>query len=178
MIFMGEEWARLARRGSSSPSFDDDLLADAVRRGPAGRVRARTAGREDAVPDPQDPATRDALGARLGRGATAGHHARMLQWYAACTGLRRELLGEAPTRFADVAVTHDEDARWLVMRHAPAGRGGLRRGRQPRRRRPGGARSAAPWRTCCSRGTTWAPQLGDDAVRMPATARWRCCALT
>ncbi|HWO50214.1 MAG TPA: DUF3459 domain-containing protein, partial [Ornithinibacter sp.] len=43
------------------------------------------------------------------------------QWYAACTGLRRDLLGAGPTRFADVAVGHDEGARWLVMTHTPAG---------------------------------------------------------
>ena len=43
----------------------------------------------------------------------------MLHWYAACTGLRRDLVGDRPTRFADASVTHDEDARWLVMTHAP-----------------------------------------------------------
>jgi maltooligosyltrehalose trehalohydrolase len=120
MIFMGEEWA------ASTPwqfftSFDDDLLADAVRRGRRAEFGAH-GWSEDAVPDPQDPATRDASVLDWDE-AQAGHHARMLQWYSACTGLRRELLGEAPNRFADVAVTHDEDARWLVLRHAPAGRG-------------------------------------------------------
>ena len=32
----------------------------------------------------------------------------MLRWYAACIALRRELLGDAPTRFADVTVAYDE----------------------------------------------------------------------
>ena len=66
MIFMGEEWA------ASTPwqfftSFDDDALADAVRRGRRAEFGAH-GWSEDAVPDPQDPATRDGLGARLGRG--------------------------------------------------------------------------------------------------------------
>ena len=119
MIFMGEEWA------ASTPwqfftSFDDDVLADAVRRGRRAEFGAH-GWSEDAVPDPQDPATREASVLDWDE-ARAGHHGRVLQWYAACTGLRRELLGTGPTRFADVVVTHDEVARWLVMRHAPAGR--------------------------------------------------------
>jgi len=119
MIFMGEEWA------ASTPwqfftSFDDEALADAVRRG----RRAEFGGHgwsEDAVPDPQDRATRDASVLDWDE-ANECHHGRMLQWYSACTGLRRELLGDEPTRFADVAVTHDEAAGWLVMRQAPVGR--------------------------------------------------------
>ncbi|MFL6151596.1 MAG: malto-oligosyltrehalose trehalohydrolase [Ornithinibacter sp.] len=119
MIFMGEEWA------ATTPwqfftSFDDEQLADAVRRGRRAEFGAH-GWSEDAVPDPQDPATREASVLDWDE-TRSGYHRRMLQWYAACTGLRRELLGEAPTRFADVAVTHDEAARWLVMRHAPAGR--------------------------------------------------------
>ena len=119
MIFMGEEWAA-ATPWQFFTSFDDDALADAVRRGRRAEFGAH-GWSEDAVPDPQDPATREASVLDWDE-ARAGHHGRMLQWYAACIGLRRELLGEAPTRFADVAVTHDETARWLVMRHAPAGR--------------------------------------------------------
>ena len=46
----------------------------------------------------------------------------MLRWYSGCTRLRRELLGSAPTRLADVTVDVDEDARWVVMVHRPAGR--------------------------------------------------------
>ncbi len=117
MIFMGEEWA------ASTPwqfftSFDDEVLADAVRRGRRAEFGAH-GWSEDAVPDPQDPATRDASVLDWDE-AHAGHHGRMLQWYAACTGLRRDLLGAGPTRFADVAVAHDEGARWLVMTHTPA----------------------------------------------------------
>jgi maltooligosyltrehalose trehalohydrolase len=116
MIFMGEEWA------ASTPwqfftSFDDEVLADVVRRGRRAEFGAH-GWSEDAVPDPQDPATRDASVLDWDE-AAGGHHGRMLQWYAACTGLRRDLLGDGPTRFADVVVTHDEDARWFVMTHAP-----------------------------------------------------------
>jgi maltooligosyltrehalose trehalohydrolase len=119
MIFMGEEWA------ASTPwqfftSFDDEVLADAVRRGRRAEFGAHGWSQDD-VPDPQDPATRDASVLDWAE-ADAAHHGRMLQWYAACTGLRRELLGDGPTRFADVTVSHDEDARWLSMTHAPAGR--------------------------------------------------------
>jgi maltooligosyltrehalose trehalohydrolase len=114
MIFMGEEWA------ASTPwqfftSFDDDQLADAVRRGRRAEFGAH-GWSEDAVPDPQDPATRDTSVLDWDE-AGDGHHARMLTWYAACIGLRRELLGDGPTRFTDVTVAHDEDARWVVVTH-------------------------------------------------------------
>jgi maltooligosyltrehalose trehalohydrolase len=117
MIFMGEEWA------ASTPwqfftSFDDEALADAVRRGRRAEFGAH-GWSQDAVPDPQDPATRDASVLDWSE-AAAGRHGRMLQWYASCTDLRRDLLGDRPTRFADVAVSQDDDARWLVMTHAPA----------------------------------------------------------
>jgi maltooligosyltrehalose trehalohydrolase len=119
MIFMGEEWA------ASTPwqfftSFDDDALADAVRRGRRAEFGAH-GWSEDAVPDPQDPATRDASVLDWSE-ADTGEHRRMLQWYASCTALRRDLLGTEPTSLAAVTVAHDEAARWLVMTHAPAGR--------------------------------------------------------
>jgi maltooligosyltrehalose trehalohydrolase len=115
MIFMGEEWA------ASTPwqfftSFDDEALADAVRRGRRAEFGAH-GWSQDAVPDPQDPATRDASVLDWAQAAD-GSHERMLRWYASCTGLRRDLLGDRPTHFADVSVRHDEDARWLVMTHA------------------------------------------------------------
>ena len=119
MIFMGEEWA------ASTPwqfftSFDDDALADAVRRGRRAEFGAH-GWSEDAVPDPQDPATREASVLDWAE-AEQGHHGRMLQWYAACTGLRHDLLGDGPTRFTEVTVAHDEAARWVVVTHTPAGR--------------------------------------------------------
>jgi maltooligosyltrehalose trehalohydrolase len=119
MLFMGEEWA------ASTPwqfftSFDDAELADAVRRGRRAEFGAH-GWSEDAVPDPQDPATREASVLDWGE-VDAGHHGRMLRWYAACTAARRELFGDGPTRFTDVTVAHDEDARWFVMAYAPGGR--------------------------------------------------------
>ena len=73
------------------------------------------------MPDPQDPATRDRSVLDWSEVEEPGK-ARVLRWYTACTRLRRELLGSAPTRFADVSVDVDEDARWVVLVHAPAGR--------------------------------------------------------
>ena len=119
MVFMGEEWA------ASTPwqfftSFDEEALADAVRRGRRAEFGAH-GWSADAVPDPQDPATRDRSVLDWDEAGQPAH-ARVLRWYAACTGIRRGLLGQGPTRFADVSVQVDEDARWVVMRHAPAGR--------------------------------------------------------
>ncbi len=119
MVFMGEEWA------ASTPwqfftSFDDEAMADAVRRGRRAEFGAH-GWSEDAVPDPQAPATREVSVLDWDE-VDGGSHARMLRWYSACTRLRRELLGDGPTHFADVEVSHDEAGQWLVMRHAPAGR--------------------------------------------------------
>ena len=57
MLFMGEEWA------ASTPwqfftSFEDPELGEAVRKGRRSEF-SRHGWREDEVPDPQDPATRD-----------------------------------------------------------------------------------------------------------------------
>ncbi len=115
MIFMGEEWA------ASTPwqfftSFAEDWLADAVRDG--RRAEFGTHGWSAAdVPDPQDPATRERSVLDWGEVETP-EHARMLRWYTDLAGWRRRLVGDAATRFADVDVTVDEDARWLVLRHA------------------------------------------------------------
>ncbi|WP_299447326.1 malto-oligosyltrehalose trehalohydrolase [uncultured Phycicoccus sp.] len=120
MIFMGEEWA------ASTPwqfftSFAEDWLADAVRDG--RRAEFGTHGWSAAdVPDPQDPATRDRSVLDWAEVETS-EHARMLRWYTDLTAWRRRLVGDAATRFADVDVTVDEDARWLVLRHARDGAG-------------------------------------------------------
>ncbi|HSO65301.1 MAG TPA: DUF3459 domain-containing protein, partial [Ornithinibacter sp.] len=118
MVFMGEEWA------ASSPwqfftSFDEDWLADAVREGRQAEFGSHGwAG--DGVPDPQDPATRDGS-VLVWHELDEEPHASVLRWYTACTALRRSLLPSGPTRLADVAVSVDEDARWVVMVHAPPG---------------------------------------------------------
>ncbi|HET6969424.1 MAG TPA: DUF3459 domain-containing protein, partial [Ornithinibacter sp.] len=118
MVFMGEEWA------ASTPwqfftSFEEDWLADAVREGRQAEFGSH-GWAADGVPDPQDPATRDRSVLRWHEVADEPH-AAVLRWYTACTALRRSLLAAGPTRLADVEVTADEDARWVVMRHAPAG---------------------------------------------------------
>ena len=113
MVFMGEEWA------ASTPwqfftSYPDESLGAEVREG----RRAEFSGHgwsADQVPDPQDPATRDRSvlpWAELG----TPPHARMLRWYAGLVRLRRDEL-DGETRLADVAVSLDEEARWVVMRH-------------------------------------------------------------
>ena len=104
MVFMGEEWAASHAVAVLHRASTTTALADAVRARPAGRVRRRTAGREDAVPDPQDPATRDASVLDWAEARRRPTTRGCCSWYAACTGLRRELLGDGPTRFADVAV--------------------------------------------------------------------------
>ncbi len=119
LIFMGEEWA------ASTPwqfftSFEEEVLADFVRRGRRAEFGSH-GWSEDEVPDPQDPATRDRSVLDWSEVEEPGK-ARVLRWYTACTRLRRELLAAAPTRFADVSVDVDEDARWVVLVHAPAGR--------------------------------------------------------
>ncbi len=117
MLFMGEEWA------ASTPwqfftSFAEDWLADAVRDG--RRAEFGSHGWSAlAVPDPQDPATRDRSVLRWDE-VDAPDHARMLRWYTDLSALRRRLLGPGPTRFADVEVDVDEEARWVVLRHRPA----------------------------------------------------------
>ncbi len=119
MVFMGEEWA------ASTPwqfftSFEEDWLAEAVRDG--RRAEFGTHGwTGDEVPDPQDPATRDRSVLRWDE-ADAEPHARVLRWYRACTALRRVVLGDEPTRLADVEVRADDDDRWVVMEHRPEGR--------------------------------------------------------
>ena len=116
MLFMGEEWA------ASTPwqfftSFTDDWLVDAVREGRRAEFGSHGWAAED-VPDPQDPATRDRSvldWSEVDRDA----HADMLAWYTALTGLRRRLRPVGPTRLADVEVTHDADAQWVLVRHTP-----------------------------------------------------------
>ena len=114
MIFMGEEWA------ASTPwqyfaSFTDEELAAAVSDG----RRAEFAGHGWSVaqvPDPQDPATRDASVLRWSEVEDAAH-ARMLDWYAALIRARRAHLDDGDTSLDDVAVEVSEEARWVVMRH-------------------------------------------------------------
>ncbi|MFQ6173001.1 malto-oligosyltrehalose trehalohydrolase [Oryzobacter sp. R7] len=116
MIFMGEEWA------ATTPwqfftSFEEDWLADAVRTGRRAEFGSH-GWAADEVPDPQDPQTRHRSVLRweeVGREP----HARVLRWYSACTALRRVLLGDGPTRFAEVDVRADDTEGWVVLEHRP-----------------------------------------------------------
>ena len=99
-----------------------ELRGGLARRRRASRPAAEFGGHGwsgDEVPDPQDPATRDRSVLDWAE-PRREPHARMLRWYSACTALRRDLVPDGATRFADVAVSHDEDARWLVMTRTPA----------------------------------------------------------
>ena len=86
MVFMGEEW------GASTPwqfftDFPDPDLGAAVRNGRRSEFAEHGWDAED-VPDPQDPATRDASvldWAEPGKDP----HARMLGWYRDLVALRR-----------------------------------------------------------------------------------------
>jgi maltooligosyltrehalose trehalohydrolase len=86
MLFMGEEW------GASTPwqfftGYPDPDLARAVREG-RRREFSRHGWRSEDVPDPQDPATRDASVLRWPERAEGGH-ARLLAWYRDLLALRR-----------------------------------------------------------------------------------------
>ncbi len=118
MLFMGEEWGT-RRPFPFFTSFTDPDLAQAVRDGRrgefAGHGWAALYGREVDVPDPQDPATRDA--AVLDRDErTHGDHARLLEWYRTLVALRRS---SADLASGDLAATDlawsgpdDSDGPW------------------------------------------------------------------
>ncbi len=86
MLFMGEEW------GAGTPwqfftDFGDPALAAAVREGRRGEFAEHGWIAED-VPDPQDPATREASVLDWSEPAKDGH-ARLLGWYRDLVALRR-----------------------------------------------------------------------------------------
>ena len=118
MLFMGEEWA------ASTPwcyftDHEDPELGEAVRVGRRAEFAAH-GWTSDEIPDPQDPATRDASVLQWDELGRPQHH-RMLSWYRELIGLRAR---EADLRTGDlrqVRVDFDEDAGWFML-----GRGGLR----------------------------------------------------
>lgn len=112
MIFMGEEWA------ATTPwqfftSFDDEL-GELVREGRRAEFRGHGWHGQD-IPDPQSPQTFQRSRLDWSEVDAAGHR-EMLDWYTACVRLRRSRL-QGPAHLSDVAVTHDGEARSLVMRH-------------------------------------------------------------
>jgi maltooligosyltrehalose trehalohydrolase len=110
MLFMGEEW------GASTPwqfftSYDNPELAEAVRKG----RRAEFAGhgwREDEVPDPQDPATRDRSVLDWSEPENP-EHAALLRWYRDLLSLRRTEAGLFADDLRQVRVEFGET--WLVV---------------------------------------------------------------
>jgi len=130
MLFMGEEWGT-RRPFPFFTSFTDPDLAQAVRDGRrgefAGHGWAALYGHEVEVPDPQDPATRDA--AVLDRDErTHGDHARLLEWYRTLVALRRSSADLASGDLAetDLAWTGPDDGdgpwRGLLDLHRGAAR--------------------------------------------------------
>jgi maltooligosyltrehalose trehalohydrolase len=87
MIFMGEEWAA-ATPWQFFTDFPDPQLAAAVRDGRRAEFAEHGWDAED-VPDPQDPATREASVLDWGEPGK-DPHARMLGWYRALVALRRD----------------------------------------------------------------------------------------
>ncbi|MGN6612306.1 MAG: malto-oligosyltrehalose trehalohydrolase [Angustibacter sp.] len=113
MVFMGEEW------DASTPwqyftDFADADLAAAVRDG-RRREFAEHGWDAEQVPDPQDPATREASVLRWDE-RRDGDHARMLAWYHDLIALRRKEKVLTDGRLREVGVDVYEDAEWLVMR--------------------------------------------------------------
>ena len=112
MIFMGEEW------GATTPwpffaSFTDPDLIEGVR---AGRRRefAALGWAEEDVPDPMDPATRDA--AVLERSQIEEEpHRLVLQTYRALIALRRAEPELSDPRLDRLVVTASRDGRRLVL---------------------------------------------------------------
>ncbi len=113
MLFMGEEFA------ASTPwqFFTDHAepeLAQSIRDGRRAEFASHGWSAEQ-IPDPQDPATRDASVLDWDE-AEDSDGARLQSWYRALIALRRR---EPDLRSGDlraIAVDFDEDARWLIVR--------------------------------------------------------------
>ncbi|MGP3947595.1 malto-oligosyltrehalose trehalohydrolase [Streptomyces sp. 7N604] len=118
MLFMGEEW------GAGTPwqfftDHTDPELAEAIRTG-RRREFAAHGWAESAIPDPQDPATRDRScldWSEPGREP----HARLLAWHRELIALRRARAELSDPDLSAVRVTYGERERWLVF-----GRGAVR----------------------------------------------------
>ncbi|PSK97987.1 maltooligosyl trehalose hydrolase [Murinocardiopsis flavida] len=118
MLFMGEEWA------AGTPwrffaSFPDPGLADAVRRGRRREFAAHGWGAAD-IPDPMDPATRDASVLDWSEPGRAPH-AAMLATYRDLIALRRTHAELSDPRLDRFVVDAAPDGRVLTLH-----RGGLR----------------------------------------------------
>jgi maltooligosyltrehalose trehalohydrolase len=112
MLFMGEEWGA----GTPWQFFTDHAepeLAAAIRDG-RRREFAEHGWDAGSVPDPQDPATRDASVLDWDEIA-ADPHQRLLAWYRQLLELRRREPDLRDDRLDRVAVRHCADAGWFVV---------------------------------------------------------------
>ena len=112
MLFMGEEWG--ARTPWQFFSDHEGELGEAVRRGRRAEFASHGWDTED-VPDPQSPATFEA--SKLDwkeRDTDRGQ--RLIAWTRDLIALRRSRTELSDGRRDRVQVTHDEDARWIVVR--------------------------------------------------------------
>jgi maltooligosyltrehalose trehalohydrolase len=112
MLFMGEEW------GASTPwqFFTDHAepeLAEAIRQGRRREFSSHGWSASD-VPDPQDPATRDASVLDWSE-LSAPPHDRLLGWYRALLALRRAEPDLRDDDLSRVGVDFSVPDAWLVL---------------------------------------------------------------
>jgi maltooligosyltrehalose trehalohydrolase len=112
MLFMGEEWAA-ATPWQFFSSFPEPALGRAVSEG-RRREFAEHGWDVSTFPDPQDPNT-VAQSTLDWAESERPPHAGMLAWYAALIALRRREHDLTDPRLDRVAVSYDEDRRWLVV---------------------------------------------------------------
>ncbi|WP_041293512.1 malto-oligosyltrehalose trehalohydrolase [Kineococcus radiotolerans] len=101
MVFMGEEW-NASTKWQFFTSFPDPELGKAVSTGRRSEFGQHGWDAED-VPDPQDPATKDASVLRWEE-VSAPEHARVLDWYRTLTSLRRTVPAFADADLREVRV--------------------------------------------------------------------------
>jgi malto-oligosyltrehalose trehalohydrolase len=111
MLFMGEEW------GATTPflyftDHPDPRLARAAAEGRRGEFARQ--GWAGEVPDPQDPETFARSGLDWAE-LTTEPHRRLLAWYTELIALRRELPELTDPCLDHVAVSFDEEQRWLLV---------------------------------------------------------------
>jgi maltooligosyltrehalose trehalohydrolase len=114
MLFMGEEW-NASTKWQFFTSFPDPELGEAVSRGRRSEF-GEHGWSADEVPDPQDPATRDASVLRWDEREEEAH-ARVLWWYRELIGLRR---AEPDLRDDDLSAVRVEESATSIVLHRGA----------------------------------------------------------
>jgi maltooligosyltrehalose trehalohydrolase len=116
MVFMGEEW-RASTPFRFFSSFEEEGLAEAVRKGRREEFAAHGWTASE-VPDPQDPATRDASVLHWHE-LDQPEHAAMSAFYRSLIELRRTVPEIASGDLAGIECRFDENAHWFVMSRGP-----------------------------------------------------------